>query len=166
MPVEHIPVGLVVSRRKVDSPWIDHLWVPSGVLLDMPATPAWSLLASGPEGEDFYAGAVDIELHSVDTANMRDNLMTDAPRLWVSLRATGDGPPLQIVGVTADPAEGEAFTEAGDDIVQTLPMPPEIAHRVADFVDRHHVEREFFKRQRDRRGPGGGRRPPGGGGGA
>jgi hypothetical protein len=41
-------------------------------------------------------------------------------------------------------------------------MPPEIAHKVAVFIETHHVEREFYKRQRDRAGPGG-RRGPGGG---
>jgi hypothetical protein len=162
MPLELVPVGLVVGRRPVDNPWVDHLWTPVEVLPEVPAATVWSLLSGTPADGDYYAGATDIELHSVDTANLRDNLMTGAPKLWVSLRGTGDEPPLEIVGITADPAEGEAFTEAGADIVQTVPMPPAIAHRIAVFVDTHHVERAFYKRQRDKAGPGG-RRGPGGG---
>jgi hypothetical protein len=161
MPVERLHVGVVVGRRPVDNPWIDHIWTPVAVLPQMPAAEAWSVLGRGAAGEDYYAGAAEIELHSVDTANLRDNLATGAPRLWIALRPTGVEPPLEIAGVTADPAEGEAFTEAGDDIVQTVPMPPEIAHAVAVFIETHHVEREFFKRQRDRATPGGRRRGPG-----
>jgi hypothetical protein len=162
MPVERIHVGVVVGRRKVDNPWIDHIWTAVAVLPEVPAAAAWSVLATGDKGEDVYAGAAEIELHSVDTAQLRDNLLTDTPRIWIALRPTGVEPPLEIAGVTADPAEGEAFTEAGDDIVQSVPMPPEIAHKVAVFIETHHVEREFYKRQRDRAGPGG-RRGPGGG---
>ena len=58
--------------------------------------------------------------------------------------------PYEVLAVTADPAEGEAFTEAGNDLVETVPMPAEIAKAVEAFIAEHHVERPFFKRQRDR----------------
>jgi hypothetical protein len=161
MPVERLPVGIVVGRRTVDNPWVDHIWTAVAVLPEVPAATPWSVLASGAAGEDYYAGAAEIELHTVDTAQLRDNLLTGSPKIWMALRPTGGEPPLDIAGVTADPAEGEAFTEAGGDIVQAVAMPPEIAHAVAVFVEAHHVEREFFKRQRDKAGPGGRRGPDG-----
>ena len=46
-----------------------------------------------------------------------------APLLWVVLRPTGAEPPYDVLAVTADPAEGEASTEAGNDLVETVPMP-------------------------------------------
>ena len=55
--------------------------------------------------------------------------------------------------MTADPAEGEAFTEAGNDLVETVPMPAAIAETMDAFIAEHHVERPFFKRQRDRAEP-------------
>ena len=55
--------------------------------------------------------------------------------------------------VTPDPAEGEAFTETGTELVDSVPMPESIAQRVAAFVAEHHVEREFHKRRRDRADP-------------
>jgi hypothetical protein len=80
--------------------------------------------------------------------------------LWVVLRPNGDEPPCEVVAVTADPSEGEAFTEPGCDVVETVPMPPEIAAVIAQFVAEHHVERVFEKRKRDKTkskeyGPGG-----------
>jgi hypothetical protein len=50
--------------------------------------------------------------------------------------------------VTADPAEGEAFTDAGSNLVETVPMPPDVLAAVAGFVAEHHVERPFVKRRR------------------
>jgi hypothetical protein len=73
--------------------------------------------------------------------------------LWVALRPTGVEPPYEIIAVTADPAEGESFTQAGDDIVEALPMPASVRDLVDVFVAEHHVERPFFKRKRDRADP-------------
>ena len=53
--------------------------------------------------------------------------------------------------MTADPTEGEALFEAGCDIVAPLPMPPDIASWIDQFVQAFHVEREFLKRKRDRK---------------
>ena len=45
------------------------------------------------------------------------------------------------------------MTETGHDLVETVPMPDEIADAVAQFVTEHHVERIFYKRKRDRADP-------------
>ena len=81
-------------------------------------------------------------------------MLSGSPKIWVSLRRMDGEPPVSVIGVTADPAEGEAFTEAGDDIVEAVAMPAEIAERLAEFVQAHHVERDFYKRRRDRSRPG------------
>jgi hypothetical protein len=59
---------------------------------------------------------------------------------------------VELLAVTADPAEGEALTGAGNDLVETLPMPASIIETIAAFIAEHHVERPMFKRQRDRAG--------------
>ena len=92
--------------------------------------------------------------------NYRDNLASGAPALWVVLRESGTEPPYQVYLVTADPAEGEAMTETGSDLVETVPMPDAIRDRLAAFVAEHHVEHAFVKRKRDRANPEAlGRRP-------
>ena len=57
---------------------------------------------------------------------------------------------LAITSVLADPAEGEAMTEAGNDLVETVPMPESVQAAIRQFVAEHHVERQFTKRKRDR----------------
>jgi Protein of unknown function (DUF3305) len=148
-----IPVGVVVERLKASSPWLDYLWRPVSVLAGEPSAAPWTPL--GPEGDatTFYAGAAVIELHRTETANYQSNLASGAPALWVILRPAGAEPPYQLLAVTADPAEGEAFTEAGNDLVETVPMPEIVAERLRAFILEHHVDRPFFKRQRDRVDP-------------
>lgn len=145
-----ITVGVVVERQKATSPWLDFLWRPVAVLPGIPEAEPWTPLASAGDHTTFFAGTATIALYRTETANYIDNLECGTPLLWVVLRASGGQPPYEVVAVTADPAEGEAFTEAGNDLVETVPMPGEIACAVEAFIAEHHVERPFFKRQRDR----------------
>jgi hypothetical protein len=152
-PHTSIPVGVVVERRKATSGWIDFVWRPLAVLPGEPGTAPWTQLDGGEDLATFYAGATEIELHRSETTNYRDNLATGKPLLWVVLRPTGVEPAFDVVAVTADPAEGEGLTQTGDSLVDVVPMPEPVRVVVDAFVAEHHVEREFFKRKRDRANP-------------
>jgi Protein of unknown function (DUF3305) len=152
-PLAKISVGVVVERRKAASPWIDFTWRPVSLLTGSPAAAPWTPLSEDWESATFYAGAADIELHRTETGNYRDNLASKAPLLWVALRSTGVEPPYEIFAVTADPAEGEALSETGCDLVDVVPMPESVRLQIAEFVAAHHVERPFYKRQRDAADP-------------
>jgi hypothetical protein len=154
-------VGVVLRRRAIDNPWIDHSWSPLNVLEEVPATAPWTVLSREPDTTIYYAGSASIELFSSDTAAYRDNLADGAPRIWVALRRQDGGDELELTKVTADPTEGEAMFESGCDVIGTVPMPPEIAVWIAAFVDQFHVERVFHKRKRDRAGDKRAPRPPG-----
>jgi hypothetical protein len=148
--LERISVGVVVERRKGRSAWAGFLWRPVSVLAGSPSAAPWTVLDRQGEVTLFYAGEAMIELHRTETTNYRDNLASGSPALWVNLRPTGSEPPYELLAVTADPAEGEAFTDAGSNLVEAVPMPAGIAEIVERFVAEHHVERPFIKRQRDR----------------
>jgi hypothetical protein len=152
-PLGSIPVGVIVERVKGMSQWSDYLWRPVDVLIAVPETEPWTKLADNGERTTFYAGAATIELHRTETPNYRENLCSGAPALWVALRAIDGDPPYEVVAVTADPAEGEALTEAGDDLVEMVPMPEPIQAAVAAFAEEHHFERVVVKRKRDRPDP-------------
>ncbi len=148
-----VPVGIVVERRKAQSPWIDFTWRPVTALAGLPDAAPWTVLSQDHEGATFYAGAAEIELYRTETANYCDNLGTGTPKLWVALRPTGVEPPYEIFAVTADPAEGEAWTEAGSDLIDVVPMPEAVRVVIEGFVAVHHVERPAHKRERDRADP-------------
>ena len=148
-----ISVGVVVERRKAKSAWADVLWRPVSVFAGTPEAAPWTPLGTDDEVTLFYAGEAVIELHRTETTNYRDNLASGVPSLWVNMRPTSSGPPYELLAVTADPADGEAFTDAGSNLVEAVPMPSEIADIVDRFVATHHVERPFIKRKRDRQTP-------------
>jgi hypothetical protein len=152
-PMVRIAVGVVVERCKAQSPWIDFTWRATAVLHGEPVAQPWTVLSATGDTTMFYAGAADIELYRTETTHYRDNLASGSPGLWVVMSATDADPAYRIVAVTADPAEGEGFTEAAGSIVEQVPMPEPIQRIVAAFVAEHHVERQFIKRQRDRADP-------------
>ena len=152
-PQQTIAVGVVVERSKGASKWSDYLWRPLSVIVGAPATAPWSKLSDDGEHTRFFAGVADIALHRTDTANYQRNLLSEQPLLWVVLRPSETSMPYELLMVTADPAEGEAMTEAGNNLVETVPMPLAVQQTLASFVSEHHVEHRFSKRERDRADP-------------
>jgi Protein of unknown function (DUF3305) len=152
-PLARIAVGVVIERRAATSPWIEHVWRPVGVLAGVPEAAPWTSLPGASGADTFYAGPAEVELYRSETTNYRDNLASGQPSLWIVMRPTGGEPPFSVVTVTADPAEGEAFTETATDLVEAVAMPAAVEEAVAAFVAEHHVERTFEKRKRDRADP-------------
>jgi len=147
-----ILVGVVVERRKARSPWLDFIWRPVSVLVGTPSALPWTRIGEEGDATTFYAGEAAIELHRTETANYRQNLASGAPALWVVLRpklANSANAAFELLIVTADPAEGEALTDAGNDLVAAVPMPAAIREAIDGFNAEHHVERTFNKRKRD-----------------
>jgi Protein of unknown function (DUF3305) len=152
-PLQTITVGIVIERVKGSGRWADFLWRPCGALTGAPETPVGSKLSDDGEHATFYAGAGEIELYRTEAANYRENLLVETPLIWVMLRTTASEPPYALAGVTADPAEGEAWASLGSDIVDTIAMPEPILAAVAQFVSEHATGERFQKRKRDRADP-------------
>ena len=152
-PLLRIPVGVVVERRRADSPWIDFVWRGTGVLPDAPQMMPWTVIREQEGTTLFYAGSATVDLYLSETARYRDNLATGAPCVWIVLIPSEGAWPYAVSAVTADPAEGEAFTEAGANLVEAVPMPEVLHQAIENFIAEHHVERTFVKRARGRADP-------------
>ena len=50
--------------------------------------------------------------------------------------------------VTVSPHEAEGYTEDSEQIVEGVPMPPEMVTWVKEFIAKYHVEVAFKKRKR------------------
>ena len=149
-PLARIPVGVVVECRKATSPWIDFVWRPVKVLEGAPETEAWTALSADDDATTYYAGGATIDLYPSETTYYRDNLASATPGIWVVLRPTGGEPAYTLLAVTANPDEGEAYSQPGTDLVEAVPMPNSVREMIAAFVAEHHVEQPFYKRKRDR----------------
>jgi hypothetical protein len=152
-PSLRIPVGVVVERRRSDSPWIDAVWRGVGVLPDEPDMTPWTVIREQEGTTLFYAGSASVDLYHSETERYRDNLASGSPGIWIVLSPTEGTWPYAVTAVTADPSEGEAFTEAGANLVEAVPMPETVQEAIETFIAAHHVEREFVKRERRRADP-------------
>jgi hypothetical protein len=148
LPLLHIPVGVVVERRTADSPWIDFVWRGIGVLPDEREMTPWTVIREQEGSTIFYAGSATVDLYRSETARYRDNLATGVPSIWIVLAPSEGAWPYAVSAVTADPAEGEAFTEAAANLVEAVPMPEMLHQVIENFIAEHHVETEFVKRER------------------
>lgn len=162
--VARLPVAVLVERRKIDNPWVDHSYAAVDVLPGVPAATPWTEVAAGPGWTRYHAGTADIELFANETDNYKHNIESPAPSVWVVLRAD-DGPHgRQVHLATVNAGEIEAHVVGEVDTIAAVPMPGAVLDWVADFVARHHVERAFKKRKRDAADPESlaARRPDGG----
>jgi hypothetical protein len=153
LPLLRIPVGVVVERRRADSPWIEFVWRGIGVLPDEPEMKPWTIIREQEGTTLFYAGSATVDLYRSETARYRDNLASGAPSVWIVLTPSEGAWPYTVSAVTADPAEGEAFTEAGANLVEAVPVPEVLCQVIENFIAEHHVETEFVKRERRRADP-------------
>jgi hypothetical protein len=152
-PAASIRVGVLVERRTAASKWADLTWRAVAVLAGEPAAAPWTAISGSKDATVFYAGTVVLELYPSETASYRYNLESARPLVWVRLRTAPGEPPYALAAATVDPAEGESFTEAGDDLVDAVAMPEPVRAALESFVAEHHVERSFEKRRRDRADP-------------
>lgn len=151
---ETVEVGVIVERRALkDNRWVDHVWMPVAAVAGAPVAAPWTVLHQTVELTRFFAGGFELEFFGSETGMYRDNLQSGRPSLWIVLRPISAPPGVALHMVTADPSEGESLTETGTEIVEPVPMPPEIQQLLAAFVTAHHVERPFVKRKRDRADP-------------
>ncbi len=164
---ERMNVGVVLERRRLDDPWRDHVWHAVEVVPGIADTGEWRKLADSEGAVRWLAPAPPIEMHRKDTEGYRTNIISGAPRVFVVLRpdpANPLGHEMRPFLATVCPFEAGCYSQSGEETVDTVPMPDEIRAWVEDFVERHHVEEPFVKRQRDRADPdkvGFGRRGPG-----
>jgi Protein of unknown function (DUF3305) len=143
----------VLEKRKAHSPWVDFIWSAHAVLPEVPDVEAGTPLGFAGDGELFYAGSVDLQAHTYETPQYRDNFMSGKPQLWVITRPRDEPAIPELVQVTCDPAEGEGYSETGWDTVNIVPMPESIQAALMVFIEQHHVEREAYKRKRNRADP-------------
>ena len=152
MPGETLRLGVLVFRRPPVTRWGTGELRPLAVLPGEPEILPHTLVRTEDGVETWYLGGGELELWSGDTGHHRDNLASGRPSVWVALRGT-DPADAELVGITADPYEGEGFASDPNLIVEAVTMPDSVQAFVQDFIARHHVEMPFEKRKRQAADP-------------
>jgi formate dehydrogenase major subunit len=76
-----IPVGVVVERRRTQSPWLDAVYRPVSILSGVPVTAPWTIINSNEDVTTLYAGDTVLELFRTETAQYQQNLASGTPSL-------------------------------------------------------------------------------------
>jgi len=163
MPADAVmPISVVVERRTGKGPWIDDLWRPIGVLPSDAAAERGRLLAEGEGWAQYQGGVLDVELFRGETEGYLTNLSQNPPRVFIVLRRNEDDEGLAFAPflATVCPYEAMGYSEGNDDVVEGVPMPPDVMVWVRDFVAQHHVDVPFKKRKNRRSDDDYGEPPP------
>lgn len=146
-----VPVGVVVAREEIDSPWQDHVWRPLAVLPGAPAVDGWREMVRADGVVQYHAATVPIELFRKEAEAYEYNLTGVEPVIYVVLAETGEEGefPYRVHLVTASPFEAQDYCDAGEYIVEPVDMPPELLAWIDAYVREHGASEAFKKRKRD-----------------
>lgn len=150
---EQREIGVVVERHAIESRWATHRWHPGAVLLGVPEAAPWTMLSEEGGVARYYAGAATITLVPSEAESYLYNLAIRVPQVWIVLRPCAprpDGRDVELESVTVAAGEAEVLAGGIDIIVESVPMPEEIAAWVAAFVAAHPAAPKPFKRKRSR----------------
>ena len=150
---QSVPVGVVIERQEIDNPWQDYTWSPVAVIpgaQPLETEGEWKLLREGDGWVQYHAATLELKIFSGETEGYRRNLSEEQPSVYIVLSPgeEADDPEVMPLLATACPYEAESYTEDSEQIVEGVPMPPEIVAWIQDFVDQYHVDVPFKKRKR------------------
>lgn len=131
--------------------WQKWSWRPVALLPG--AGPAhWSVLRSEGDAVEYHAATLSLELHRTETEAYLVALADKVPSAYLVMRPApelGSDTPLEMLLLTASAHEGLDYADSSEVIVEKVPMPPGLSGWVKEFVDLHHKDEIFIKRQRD-----------------
>ncbi len=143
-----IPLGVVLQKRPGVTRWVKDVWQAVAVLPG--AGPAdWKVMRQEGDVVEYHAATLPMTLYRTDVEAYRVSLAMDPPTVFVILRKDGDG--LSVHEVTASAYEAQDYTDSGEEIVEPVPMPPQLIAAVKAFSDAHFVDEPFIKRKRDKK---------------
>lgn len=148
-----IPVGVVLRRLPGVTRWAKWSWRAVAVLPGA-AEANWVELRREGDSVEYHADTVGMELWRTDTEAYQTALNTEVPSVYVVLREDPEAPEgreLSVLLVTASPYDAQDYTDSGEEIVERVPMPPQLIAFLRDFIADHHQDEVFVKRRRDKK---------------
>lgn len=147
-----MPVGVVVRRLPGVTRWQKWTWLPVSLLPG--AAPAdWKMLRAEGDAIEYHATTLSLELHHTQTEAYLIALSDKVPSIYVVMRAAPElapAIPIEVLHMTASAHEGLDYADSAEVFVEKVPMPPGLIAWIREFVDMHHEEEIFYKRQRDK----------------
>lgn len=152
--MKQFPVAVIMEKSCLDNRWVSEKWEAIGVV------PAFDAAVDAPvrrlfgddQREQFLAGHFSLELFRDEVDNYHLNLTSPEPRVFVMWRLDEDF--AKPMDVTVSYGEAARWLDSGEQC-DGVPMPPEIADWLGDFVNTHYkpAVRKKIKRNDPFAGP-------------
>ena len=148
-----LQLGVIVEQRPGVTHWQEVVTLPHSVFLthsNMDASPR-VIYRNGPLLR-YIAGIQTLTLHRKETDDYIANLRSNPPRIYIGLRQGKTSSEFAWTPflATAAPYEAEGYMHGGDEIVEGVAIPEILVEAIAQFVDAHHQDQPFKKRQRNK----------------
>lgn len=140
---------VVMERRTLSNPWIDHQWEAIAVLPER-AESAPVCLLRDEKSEQWLYPALCLALHVDEVDDYLLNLQAPEPRLFVITRMQESRPEPAFLSVSY--GEAARMLDAGE-TVDGIPLPPELWNWVAQFSEQHFRAPEPKKPKRYAQAP-------------
>lgn len=136
--MKHFPVAVIMEKVRLDNRWISEKWEAIGVVPAFDADPngaAPRRIVSEADREQFLVGHFPLELFRDEVDNYHLNLTSPEPRVFIMWRLIEDF--AQPMEATLSYGEAARWLDSGEQC-DGVPMPPEIADWLGDFVNTHY----------------------------
>ncbi|WP_153130002.1 DUF3305 domain-containing protein [Dechloromonas hortensis] len=135
--MKQFPVAVIIEKKQLDNRWVSEKWEAIGVVpaFDAPVDAPPRQIFADEQRAQFLAGHFPLELFRDEVDNYHLNLTSPEPRVFVMWRMDeGFAKPME-----ASLSYGEAarWLDSGEQC-DGVPMPPEIADWLGDFVNTHY----------------------------
>ena len=130
-----------MQRRRAQSPWIDVVWEPHGVVPDYGGAERKLLVEHDGVAQWLHPG-FKLELHRDEAEGYYLNVVGSEPRVFVLWRMEGEDVEESRrqalpVHVTVSSEEASRWLDGGH-AVDGVPMPPEIYAWVGEYVEQNY----------------------------
>lgn len=149
MTILRQPVDVIMERIPLQSRWASERWQPAAVEIvqarAVDSSPADTVPGANPSapsdasGNRWRCSGFEIELHKTEAEGYFLNITAPDPRVFVMWRFFDDGrlPPARPVLVTVSYNQAGRYMDGGE-TVDGVPMLPEIAQWMREFVAVHY----------------------------
>ncbi len=145
MLISRFPVHVLMRRRTLANRWTSEAWAPHAV--EIAGSPgddvevvavAPVLVADSPAGAFWRFAGFALELHPSEAEGYYLNVREPEPKVFIMWRRDDAlAPPVYPVKVTVSYNEAARMLDGGE-LVDAVPMPPEILAWVAPFVESNY----------------------------
>ena len=135
--MKQFPVAVIVEKARLENRWISEKWEAIGVVpaFDTAVDVLAKSIFADEQRERFLVGRFALELFRDEVDNYHLNLTSPEPRVFVMWRMEEDF--AQPKEVTLSYGEAARWLDSGEQC-DGVPMPPQIADWLGDFVNTHY----------------------------